>query len=69
MHRLKDLRERKKLKQEDLAERLGVVQSTISMWETGNALPRSETLKRLAKILGCTIDELLKNTGKEKASS
>lgn len=68
MHRLKDLRERKKLKQEDLAELLGVAQSTISMWETGNALPRAEILKRLAKILGCTTDELLKNTGKEKAS-
>ena len=68
MHLIKKLREKKKLTQEDLAVMLGMKRSAISKWETGEALPRAETLKRLAKILGCTIDELLKNTGKEKAS-
>ena len=69
MNDLKRIRMQKNITQVELAEMLGISRTAVSMWETGEALPRAETLKRLAKILGCTIDELLKNTGKEKASS
>lgn len=68
MNDLKRIRMQKNMTQVELAEMLGISRTAVSMWETGEALPRAETLKRLAKILGCTIDELLKNTGKEKAS-
>lgn len=68
MNDLKRIRMQKNMTQVELAEMLGISRTAVSMWETGNALPRAEILKRLAKILGCTIDELLKNTGKEKAS-
>lgn len=57
---IKKAREKAGLTQQDLANELGVGQSTVAMWETQNSLPRTDKLPALAKILGCTIDELLK---------
>lgn len=57
---IKKAREKAGLTQQDLANELGVGQSTVAMWETQNSLPRTDKLPMLAKILGCTIDELLK---------
>ena len=56
---LKSLRESKKMTQEQLAEKLDVGRSAISMWETGYSLPRGATLIKLSKIFGCTLDELV----------
>lgn len=47
------------LTQKDVAERLGVNRTTISMWETGAALPRADLLTRIAALYRCTVDELL----------
>lgn len=58
MLKIKQLREEKGLLQEELSSNLGVSRSTVSMWETGKAYPRGETLVKLAAALGCTIDEL-----------
>jgi len=38
---------------------LGVSESTVSMWETGYEFTRTDKLPALAKILKCTVDELL----------
>ena len=57
---IKEAREKAGLTQQDLANELGVGQSTVAMWETQKTLPRTDKLPALAKILGCTIDELLK---------
>lgn len=46
------------LSQKDLAERLGIVQSAISAWESGEKMPRASQLPALANVLGCTIDDL-----------
>ncbi|WP_337799633.1 helix-turn-helix transcriptional regulator [Phascolarctobacterium succinatutens] len=56
---IKKAREKVGLTQQELANELGVVQSTVAMWETQNSLPRADKLPMLAKILGCTIEELL----------
>lgn len=48
------------LSQQKLAEELGVSQSTVAMWETGDRRPRSTQLPKLAQVLGCTIDELFR---------
>lgn len=56
---IKKAREKVELTQQELANELGVVQSTVAMWETQNSLPRAGKLPMLAKILGCTIEELL----------
>lgn len=56
---IKKARERLGITQTELADKLGVRQSTVAMWETDNSLPRADKLPILAKFLGCTIDELL----------
>lgn len=57
MNNIKRLREQVKITQEEMASRLGLTQQAIAKWEAGN-LPRAELLPQLAKVLGCTIDEL-----------
>ena len=57
---IKTLREKNKLTQISLATALGVKQSTVAMWENGENKPRADKLKKLAEILNCTVDELLR---------
>lgn len=59
MSQLEKFRKAKGLLQEDVAKACGVDRSTIAKWEGGLFLPRADKLPALAKILGCTIDELL----------
>ena len=59
--RLKELREKKALTQRDIGIAIGVEQHTVSQWETGDRTPRADKLPELARILGCTIDELFED--------
>ena len=57
-----DIRNRrlsKNLTQQDIAEALNVSRTTVTMWETGETSPRVDKLPKLARILECTVDELL----------
>lgn len=47
------------MKQEDLAKELGVDRSSVAKWETGKAMPRAKMLRKIAKVLNCTLDDLL----------
>lgn len=47
------------LSQKALSERLGVSQQCVAKWETGRSHPRAELLPKIAKVLNCTVDELL----------
>ena len=49
---IKEAREKAGLTQQDLANELGVGQSTVAMWETQKSLQRTDKLQALAKILG-----------------
>lgn len=60
MMKIKQFREKNKMKQEEIAVKIGVDRSTIAKWETGAAKPRADKLPALAKILNCTVDQLLK---------
>lgn len=42
-----------------LSEKIGVRQSTISMWETGKAFPRKAALDKLCEFFNCKVDDLL----------
>ena len=57
---LKELREKRGVTQSEVARALNISRTTVSMWETDNALPRADKLVQLAQILGCTVDELLR---------
>lgn len=56
---LKLLREKRKLTQNELAEKLQVSKITVSQWEQGRREPSLKMVIKIAKILSCSCDELL----------
>lgn len=60
---LKELRKQAGLSQADVAYALDVLQSTVSMWETGDNMPRAAMLPKLAELYHCSINDLY---GKEE---
>lgn len=56
--RLRQYRKNKGMTQQDLADRVGVSNKTVSRWESGS-YPDVTTLVALARVLGVTVDELL----------
>lgn len=54
------MRERAEMTQMQVSQALNIPQSTIASWETGRAKPRADKLPLIAKLLGCTVDDLLK---------
>lgn len=63
--KIKSYRENKKMTQNDIADVLDVSAGTVSKYESGALEPSIESLKRLSKLFGISIDELL-NDAKEK---
>lgn len=53
------LRKEKDLTQEQLGEKLGVTNKTISRWENGNYMPDIQMLSLLAKEFDVSINELI----------
>ncbi len=58
--RLYELRTRAGLTQEQLAARAGTAVVSLSKMERGERFPSLELAGRLAKALGCKVDDLLK---------
>jgi len=57
--RIAQYRKEKGLRQDDLAEMLGVSPQAVSKWENDQTCPDISLLPQLAGILGVTVDELL----------
>ena len=57
--KLQELRKRRGLTQEELAEALYVSRTAISKWESGRGYPSIDSLKAIAGYFSVTIDELL----------
>lgn len=51
--------------QHEVAVALGVKAASVSKWERGLSKPRADKLPIIAKLYGCTIEELLADTSKE----
>ena len=47
------------LSQTTVARELGISTASVSQWENGKTLPRTEKLKEIATLYNCTVDELL----------
>ena len=57
--KLKEIRKKEGISQEQLAEKIGVTRQAITKWETGKGLPDVENMAIIAEIFKTTIDELL----------
>ena len=56
---LAKLRKEQGWTQEQLGEKLGVTNKTVSRWENGNYLPPVEVLQLLSELYGLTMNEIL----------
>lgn len=58
--KLADLRKKKGITQEELAEKLQITRQTISKWELDQSTPDLEYISRLSEFFGVTTDYLIK---------
>lgn len=62
--KLKEIRKLNNTSQQQLADLLGVRQSTVAMWEKGKNSPEYSTLLKIAEIFSVSIDHLAGKGGK-----
>lgn len=65
--RIARLRRDRGLKQDELAQQLGVTPQAVSKWENDQTCPDITLLPQLAKIFGVSVDELLSGKAPEQA--
>lgn len=56
---LKEARKRAGLTAREVGRSIGVSFQNVYNWEAGSYLPEASKLRDLAKLYGCTVDELL----------
>lgn len=56
---ISELRKENNMTQEQLAEKVGVTDKSISRWENGNTMPDISILVQLSEILNATLPELI----------
>lgn len=54
-----ELRKENGLTQEQLGDKVGVTNKTVSRWETGNYLPPADALVIMSELFGVSINDLL----------
>ena len=59
MNRIKELRKKHGMNQIDLAQKVGVAQSTLSGWESGKYEIDNASLFKLSDFFNCSVDYLL----------
>ncbi len=53
------LRTKRQMSQDELAEKVFVTRQAVSRWETGETVPNTETLKMLSNLFDVSINTLL----------
>ena len=61
---LKKLLQDSNMTQAELAKLINVSRSTVSMWISGNSLPRMELLDSIADLFGTSVSDLVKDHSK-----
>ena len=69
MNRLKELRKEKKLTQKELADKINVTKLTISRWERGERVPKSDKAQQLADFFNVSVGYLLGYSEKVNAKA
>ena len=64
--RLRELRRAVSMRQEDLADKIGVAKKTLQRWEYGETFPKAPELALICQVLGTTEGELLHGPKNEK---
>ncbi len=59
--RIRELREKAGLTQQQVAEKIGLHWTSISQWERGRNIPREASAARLAKALGVEVQDILQD--------
>lgn len=67
--KLKELRKKANITQEELAEKINVSRQTIVKWESGESEPSISIVKNIAELFGVTIEEMVGVTPKSKELS
>lgn len=60
--KLKNCRKNMSLSQKELGLKIGVAESTVSLYESNKRFPDTETLKKISALFNVSIDYLLGNT-------
>lgn len=62
-----ELRDKKGVKDLEVAKATGIAPSTLSEWKKGKYIPKVDKLTKLADYFGVAIEELLKDESKVTA--
>ncbi len=62
-------RKHMRLTQEEFADKVGVSKSAIAKWETDGGLPDRDNLRRLAEVMGVSVNDLYRITEHEGMKS
>ncbi|MDD6799853.1 MAG: helix-turn-helix transcriptional regulator [Firmicutes bacterium] len=65
---ISELRKNKSMTQLELAEMLNYSDKAVSKWERGESLPDVAVLKQIAELFGVSVDYLLEDEHKKRAS-
>lgn len=61
-----ELRDKKNVRDADVARATGIVQSTFTDWKKGESTPKLEKLIKIADYFGVSLDEFVRKEDKEE---
>ena len=64
--KIKELRNKNKLTQQELGDKLFVSNNTVSKWERGTLLPDIDNIKKLAEVLDTNVESVIYGEEKNK---
>lgn len=66
---IKKIRKQRNLKQEELAELMGLEVKSLSLIETGNGFASAKTLEKLSDVLQTPVSEFFENSDEKTAEN
>ncbi len=67
--KIRDLRKKAGLSQEELAEKLDVSRQAVSKWELGAAVPTADKLLEISDLFGVSLDHLMREDPRDLDNS